>query len=61
MLARAKSIRSHLSDPHVLKAAKGLGGIEDGRLPIAVVPTRTLVVYKRIGVTGSIIEGKLSR
>ena len=28
---------THLSDPHVLKAAKGLSGIEDGRPSITVV------------------------
>ena len=41
-----KSIRSHLSIPHVLKAAKGLRGIEDGRPSITVVPTRALVGYQ---------------
>ena len=41
---------------------KGLsGGKEDGRPSIAVVPVRTLVVYRRTDGTGSMIEGKQSQ
>jgi len=55
-------IRSHLSDPHARwRQGKGLIGKEGERPSIAVVPARTLAVYKRIGGTGSMTEGKQSR
>ena len=38
------------------ETAKGLSCIEDGRPSIAVVPARTLIVYQRIGGTGSMNE-----